>query len=70
MKDICIGACIFVVNKSRLYTKISEVNISAFIYRLCHEDFSLIVGTNSVLVAVHVLDMYHIIALSGTCDSK
>ena len=32
-----------------LCTKISEVNISAFIYRLFHEDFSSsIVGINTV----------------------
>ena len=31
------------------YTKMSEVDLSAFIYRLFHEDFSSIVGTNTVL---------------------
>ena len=29
--------------------KISGVNLSAFIYRLCHEDFSSIIETNTVL---------------------
>ena len=28
------------------FTKITEVNLSAFVYRLFHEDFSPIVGTN------------------------
>ena len=28
------------------YTKITEVNLSAFIYRLFHEDFSSKLGTN------------------------
>ena len=32
------------------YTKISEINLSAFIYRLFHEDFSSIVGINTVLI--------------------
>ena len=27
-------------------TKITEVNLSVFVYRLLHEDFSPIVGTN------------------------
>ena len=28
------------------YTKITEVNLSVFVYRLFHEDFSPILGTN------------------------
>ena len=28
------------------YTKITEVNLSVFVYRLLHEDFSPIIGTN------------------------
>ena len=28
------------------FTKITEVNLSALIYRLFHKDFSLILGTN------------------------
>ena len=30
-----------------LCTKISKVNLSVFIYRQFHEDFSLIIGTNT-----------------------
>ena len=30
------------------YTKISDVILSAFIYRLFHEDFSLIIGDENV----------------------
>ena len=29
-----------------LYTKILEVNLFAFAYRLCHEDFSSMYGVN------------------------
>ena len=34
-----------------MFTKISEVNLSTFIYRLFHEDFSSIIGTNTVAYA-------------------
>ena len=30
-------------------TKITEVNLSAFVYRLFHEDFSPIVGSNLII---------------------
>ena len=30
--------------------KDTEVNLSAFIYRVFHEDFSSIIGTNTILV--------------------
>ena len=33
-----------VLNGELLYTKILEVNLFAFVYRLFHEDFSLIIG--------------------------
>ena len=42
-----------------IYTKILEVNLFAFAYRLFHEDFSPIDG------ALHVLPIEH----STTCDS-
>ena len=34
-----------VLDGELLYTKILEVNLFAFAYRLSHEDFSLILGT-------------------------
>ena len=36
-------------------TKISELNLSAFIYRLFHEDFSSIVGINRVQYIVLIV---------------
>ena len=33
-----------------LYTKITEVDLSAFVYRLFHEDFSPILGKNYVII--------------------
>ena len=36
-------------NTVYFFTKISEINLSAFCHRLCHEDFSSIIGTNTVL---------------------
>ena len=39
-----------------IYTGITEVNLSAFVYRLFHEDFSSLVGTS--------------IEHSTTCDSR
>ena len=33
-----------VLNRELLYTKILEVNLFAFAYRLFHEDFSSIIG--------------------------
>ena len=39
------------------YTKISEVNLSAFIYRLFHEDFSSIVRIS--IVPEHVEQVIH-----------
>ena len=30
----------------KIYNKITEVNLSAFVYRLFHEDFSPLVGTS------------------------
>ena len=35
-------------SKFRLFTKITQVNLSAFIYRQFHEDFFSITGTNPV----------------------
>ena len=32
-----------------IYTKISEVNFSAFLYKLFLEDFSSIIGTNTCI---------------------
>ena len=38
------------------YTKITEVNLSAFVYRLFHDDFSSICGTNLASVLHNVMD--------------
>ena len=40
--------CDFILNIYNSCTKIPEVNLSAFIYRLFHEDFSSIIGPNPV----------------------
>ena len=45
---MCSGiTCGRVFNGELLCTNISEVNLSAFTYRLFHEDFSSVVGTNT-----------------------
>ena len=36
---------IYEIYNFRYYTEIAEVNFSAFVYRLFHEDFSSLVGT-------------------------
>ena len=48
--QMCSGIpCGRVLNGDRaLCTMIAEVNLSAFIYRLFHEDFSSIVGINPI----------------------
>ena len=40
-------------------TKISEVKLSAFIYRLFHEGFFLIVGTNTVYLFLRLRRNLH-----------
>ena len=39
---------LFMIFISGISTNISDVNLSAFVLRLFHEDFALIVGTNTV----------------------
>ena len=50
-----------------LYTKISEVNLYAFIYKLVHDDHSSIVRTNTeifILICIHSEVMVQLVGLS------
>ena len=37
-----------------IFSKITDVNLSAFIYRLFHQDFSSILGTNPERTNLHI----------------
>ena len=49
-------------------TEISEVNLSAFIYRLFHEDFSSIIRTNTVAYS-QPIDMPYIQLFGGAKEA-
>ena len=54
------------------YTKITEVNLSVFVYRLLHEDFSTVLGTDldlDYILGTNVdLDLFY--CLSGEKSSR
>ena len=56
------------INIRREYTETTEVNLSAFVYRLFHEDFSSLVGANLLnhFPALYTLMLINLVgALNG-----
>ena len=41
-----------------IYTDITEVNLSVFIYRLFHEDFSSLIGTKYIYTYTYIMSVY------------